>query len=168
MFPIDFLTAERIVCNSQATSKKRILQEIGTLLAYSSTSLTADTVFDSLLERERLGSTGLGQGIALPHARIDGIEQACGAFLQLEEPAQFEAIDNQPVDLVFGLLVPTSATEEHLQLLAQLASMFGNSDFCTQLRQAENRDNIMRQIMQLAETAPKPEPETEPPPLEDI
>jgi PTS system nitrogen regulatory IIA component len=154
VFAIDFLTAERISCNSQAGSKKRILQEIGALLAYSSPRLTADAVFDSLLERERLGSTGLGKGVALPHARMDDIDQACGAFLQLREPVSFDAIDNQPVDLVFGLLVPSSATDEHLQLLAQLASMFSNSAFCEQLRQEHHQDNILRHIMQLDHDTP--------------
>ncbi len=156
MFAIDFLTAERISCNSQAASKKRILQEIGALLAYASPSLSADAVFDSLLERERLGSTGLGQGVALPHARMADIDQACGAFLQLQEPVPFDAIDNQPVDLIFGLLVPSSATDEHLQLLAQLASMFSNRDFCEQLRQAQHPSNILRQIMQLNSNTPNP------------
>ncbi len=149
MFAIDFITAERIACNSQATSKKRILQDIGALLACSSPDLDAGAVFDSLLERERIGSTGLGQGVALPHARMDNIDKACGAFLQLQKPVQFDSIDNQPVDLVFGLLVPSSATDEHLQILAQLASMFSNADFCEQLRQAQRQDEVLRLITQL-------------------
>jgi PTS system nitrogen regulatory IIA component len=85
---------------------------------------------------------------------MDDIDQACGAFLQLQEPVSFDAIDNQPVDLVFGLLVPSSATDEHLQLLAQLASMFSNSDFCEQLRQTKQQSNILRYIMQLDHDTP--------------
>lgn len=144
MFPADFLTGERIsFCNS-AASKKRILEEVGRLLASTASDLTQDLVFDKLLERERLGSTGLGQGIALPHARMPGIKQAYGAFLQLDESADFDAIDQQPVDLVFGLLVPEEATQEHLQLLAMLASLFSRDAFCQQLRNAGSHDQLMQ------------------------
>ncbi|OQX46921.1 MAG: PTS sugar transporter subunit IIA, partial [Candidatus Sedimenticola endophacoides] len=83
MLPANFLTPERISCGNEASSKKRVLEEIGKLLASSSAELTQEMVFDKLLERERLGSTGLGLGIGLPHARMAGVEQACGAFIQL-------------------------------------------------------------------------------------
>ncbi len=147
MFSENFLVAERIRCKDPATSKKRALQQVGKLLALSSPTLEEEDVFEKLLARERLGSTGLGYGIALPHARIEGITEARGAFVQLAEPVQFDAIDNQMVDLVFGLLVPQAATDEHLQLLAKLASLFSNGDFCSRLREARDPEEVLRQIL---------------------
>ena len=146
MFSEDFINTGRISCRNPAASKKRVLQSLGELLAQSTPELSPDETFDKLLERERLGSTGLGHGIALPHARVTGIDRAYGAFIQLEESVDFDAIDNQPVDLIFGLLVPESATKEHLQLLAHLASMFSNAGFCEKLRRATQPEEIMQQI----------------------
>jgi PTS system nitrogen regulatory IIA component len=146
VFSEDFITTERISCDNSASSKKRALQNLGELLAQSAPELSSDEVFDKLLERERLGSTGLGHGIALPHARVDGIDTAYGAFIQLGTGIDFDAIDNQPVDLVFGLLVPESATKEHLQLLAHLASMFSNAEFSEKLRQATQPEKVMQLI----------------------
>ncbi len=146
MFSNNFINAERISCGNTAVSKKRALQNLGELLALSAPELNPDGTFDKLLERERLGSTGLGHGIALPHARVNGIDEAYGAFIQLEDGVNFDAIDNQPVDLIFGLLVPESATKEHLQLLAHLASMFSDAGFCEKLRQATHPEQIMQQI----------------------
>jgi len=148
MFPENFLTLDRISPKSGAGSKKRILEEIGALLASATPGLTPEQVFDKLLERERLGSTGLGQGIALPHARIEGVENACGALIQLESGVDFDAIDNHKVDIVFGLMVPQQATEEHLQLLAQLATLFSNEKFCSRLRETEQSESILELINQ--------------------
>ncbi len=144
MFSENFIDPERISCRNSATSKKRALQSLGELLAQSTPELSANETFDKLLERERLGSTGLGHGIALPHARVSGTEKAYGAFIQLEAGVDFDSIDNQPVDLIFGLLVPESATKEHLQLLAQLASMFSNAGFCEKLRRATQPEEVMQ------------------------
>ncbi len=146
VFSENFINSERVSCGNTATSKKRALQSLGELLALAEPELSPNDTFDKLLERERLGSTGLGHGIALPHARVSGIEKAYGAFIQLETSVDFDAIDNQPVDLIFGLLVPESATKEHLQLLAQLASMFSNAEFCEKLRQATQPEEVMQQI----------------------
>ena len=146
MFTNNFFNIERISCGNSAASKKRVLQSLGELLAQSAPELSPDDTFDKLLERERLGSTGLGHGIALPHARVTGIDEAYGAFVQLGASVDFDAIDNQPVDLIFGLLVPESATKEHLQLLAHLASMFSNAEFCEKLRQSTQPEEIMQHI----------------------
>ncbi|PLY16520.1 MAG: PTS sugar transporter subunit IIA [Sedimenticola sp.] len=156
MLPANFLTIERISCSNKAASKKRTLEEMGRLLSSSSPELTPEAVFDKLLERERLGSTGLGHGIGLPHARMAGIDKAYGAFIQLSDGVDYDAIDNQPVDLVFGLLVPEEATQEHLQLLASLATLFSNAQFCTKLRESKDPEVIRYNIMNrelLAETA---------------
>ena len=143
MFPANFITATRIECGHQASSKKRALERIGELLTSAAPNLSSEEVFEQLLERERLGSTGLGHGIALPHARINGLTQACGALLHLENSIDYDAIDGQPVDLIFGLLVPHDATQEHLQLLARLATLFSNAEFRDRLREAPDGEAIM-------------------------
>ncbi|MCB1858916.1 MAG: PTS IIA-like nitrogen regulatory protein PtsN [Gammaproteobacteria bacterium] len=148
MFPENFLSAGRIKPRSEATSKKRVLEEIGDLLSSSVPDLPPERIFDKLLERERLGSTGVGQGIALPHARIQGVSVAKGALIHLEAAVDFDAIDNQGVDLVFGLIVPEMATEEHLKLLAQLATLFSDQDFCGRLRDATTSDQMLSIIEQ--------------------
>ena len=156
MFPANFLNVERISCGNAAGSKKRVLEEVGRLLASSTSELTQDKVFDKLLERERLGSTGLGHGVALPHARMAGVEQAWGAFIQLSEGVDFDAIDGEKIDLAFGLLVPEEATQEHLTLLAKLASLFSDDALCAKLRSAKSEEQIHRLIQQweqLARTA---------------
>jgi PTS system nitrogen regulatory IIA component len=151
MFPNGFLLQKRIGCNVEAASKKRVLEQLGQRLAESVPELTQDLVFDALLERERLGSTGLGKGIALPHARMTLVDRAMGAFIKLNEGIDFDAIDGEPVDLAFAMLVPEEATDEHLQLLSTLAHMFSDSAFCTQLRQAESDQELFQLIIQREE-----------------
>lgn len=148
MFPDCFLLEERIGCNVQAASKKRVLEQLGQRLAESVPDLTQDLVFDALLERERLGSTGLGKGIALPHARMALVDRAIGAFVKLNDGVDFDAIDSEPVDLAFAMLVPEEATDEHLQLLSNLARIFSDSDFCTKLRQTESDHDLFQLIRQ--------------------
>ncbi len=146
MFPLNFITTERIACGLDISSKKRVLQQLGEMLASSTADLSREAVFEHLLERERLGSTGLGHGIALPHARMPTLERAVGAFVQLSSGVDFDAVDDCPVDLAFGLLVPQEATEEHLQLLAKLASMFSNELLCEKLRNGENEQELLQRI----------------------
>lgn len=153
MFPKNFINAERISCQNPAGSKKRVLEEISRLLVTAVPAVTADQVFDRLLERERLGSTGLGQGIALPHARMADVSEAYGTLIQLQSGVDFDAIDNRPVDLAFGLVVPQDATQEHLQLLAKLASLFSSEEFCARLRAARDPDTMLREILQREELA---------------
>ncbi|MEO5343221.1 MAG: PTS sugar transporter subunit IIA [Gammaproteobacteria bacterium SHHR-1] len=142
MFPENFLIAERIALDLEAGSKKRVLEVLAELLHTDRQDTTA--VFDQLLERERLGSTGMGQGIALPHARLEGLSQARGCFVRLAQGVDFAAVDAEPVDLVFGLLVPGAATQEHLQLLAGLAGRFRDAHLCTQLRQGQSPQQVLQ------------------------
>lgn len=146
MFPANFLNIERISSANSAASKKRALEEMGRLLSSAAPGLAPEEVFDKLLERERLGSTGLGHGIGLPHARMSGVDTAYGAFIQLATGIDYDAIDKEPVDLIFGLLVPEEATQEHLQLLANLALLFNNADFCKTLRQSRDPEIIRYHI----------------------
>ena len=121
------LTLENIVLDLEASSKKRVFEQVGVLLE-NSQGIARSVVFDSLFARERLGSTGLGQGVAIPHGRIKGLKEATGAFLRLGVPVPFDSPDGKPVSLLFVLLVPEQATEQHLQILSELAQRF--SDRC--------------------------------------
>jgi len=154
MFPPQLIVADRIGYNLEISSKKRLLEILGALLASASPSLSPETVFERLLERERLGSTGLGHGVALPHTRIKEVTEAVGAFIQIREGVEFDAIDNRPVDLAFALLVPEEANEMHLQLLAQLASMFSDQQLRRDLRGAVSKDRILA-ILEGWESNPK-------------
>lgn len=144
MLPTALLALDRIAVNLSMSSKKRALEQAAQLLDVAREEPNAEQIFERLLERERLGSTGLAGGVALPHARMPGITEARGAFLRLTEAVEFESMDGQPVDLVFALLVPEEATEEHLQLLANLAELFGQAENCARLRQADGPEAVLR------------------------
>ncbi|HHH38829.1 MAG TPA: PTS sugar transporter subunit IIA, partial [Sedimenticola sp.] len=137
------MTLERVSAHHPAGSKKRLLEAAGALLAGAVEGLEPGQVFERLLERERLGSTGMGQGIALPHARMAGVERAVGTLIQLDKGIDFDAIDGQPVDLVFALLVPEQATGEHLDILAGLARLFSDPAFASRLREAEDAAGLL-------------------------
>jgi PTS system nitrogen regulatory IIA component len=143
MFPPQFIASERIGNNLEIASKKRLLEVLAELLASDTPGLSPEAVFERLLERERLGSTGLGHGIALPHARMKDVDAAVGAFAQLRSGVDFDAMDDQPVDLAFAMLVPESASEIHLQLLSKLATMFDKSELRQQLRDAGDQQTIL-------------------------
>lgn len=137
MLPKGILEPGSVSIADPASSKKRILEQAARLLAGTADEPDPEQIFERLLERERLGSTGLAGGVALPHARMPGIDESRGAFLQLAEAVEFDALDGSPVDLVFALLVPENANEEHLQLLARLAAMFNDEELRRRLREAE-------------------------------
>ena len=122
----EILTPDSIQLDSDATSKKRVLESVSQLLAGCNESLSPRAVFDCLLAREKLGSTSLGHGVAIPHARLAGLDKAVGVFLRVSKGVDFDSPDNEPVDLVFALLVPENSTEEHLQVLASIASYFNS------------------------------------------
>lgn len=131
----ELLPPANVVIDLDASSKKRVFEQAG-LLFENNHGIARSVVFDSLFSRERLGSTGLGQGIAIPHGRIKGLREAAGAFLRLATPVQFDAPDGRPVTMLFVLLVPEQANEHHLQLLSELAQMFSDRDFREQLQNA--------------------------------
>lgn len=126
------LPPSNIALDLDLTSKKRLFEQAG-LLFENNQGIARSKVFDSLFARERLGSTGLGQGIAIPHGRIKGLKEAVGAFVRLVTPVPFDAPDDNPVSLVFVLLVPEQATERHLQILSELAQMLGDRELRTRL-----------------------------------
>ncbi len=140
----DILSPERVLCNVETGSKKAALEILANLIASADSTLTQSEVFDSLLARERLGSTGLGQGIALPHGRLKHGNKTLGAFVRLQAGIDYDAIDQGPVDLLFALLVPEESTQEHLEILSKLAEMFSNHKFLEQLKNEPSSDNVFR------------------------
>jgi PTS system nitrogen regulatory IIA component len=132
------LSPDRVVCCDDIGSKKRLLEELAELLGSSSQQLPQQEIYDSLLNRERLGSTGLGKGVALPHGRLASLAEPVCAFIKVDPAVDFDAADGQPVDLVFSLLVPEDSTEEHLQVLSTIAEIFSNPGICTALRQCQS------------------------------
>lgn len=136
MHLIDLLSPARVVAGASLSSKKRLLEQLATLLAEDTDAEIERRVFDSLCAREKLGSTGLGHGVAIPHGRTSALPGAVGAFLRLSEPIDFGALDGRPVDLVFALAVPEHFSHQHLLLLSQLAEMFSDAAFCARLRDA--------------------------------
>ena len=119
------LPEANVLVDLDVSSKKRVFEQVG-LLFENSIHIARSIVFDSLFAREKLGSTGLGQGVAIPHGRIKGLKEAAGALVRLKEPIPFEAPDGQNVALIFVLLVPDRATDVHLQILSELAQMFSD------------------------------------------
>lgn len=140
------LSPTRVACHQDSSSKKRSLELLSHLLSTALPAFSEGELFDSLVGRERLGSTGLGHGVALPHGRINGLEAPIAAFVTLRNGVDYDAIDNQPVDLLFALLVPEESTEEHLQILARLASMFSNADLCATLRNCNSSEQCLDEI----------------------
>lgn len=137
------LAPENIVLDVDASSKKRVFEKVG-LLFENNQGIARSAVFDSLFAREKLGSTGLGRGIAIPHGRIKGLKEARGAFLRLTTPVPFDSPDGQPVSLLFVLLVPEQATEQHLQILSELAERFSDRTCREALSTADSPDTIRK------------------------
>ncbi|HEU0197406.1 MAG TPA: PTS sugar transporter subunit IIA [Nevskiaceae bacterium] len=136
------LSADRVAVGVVSASKKRTLEEVSTLLAHGSVSLSGTDILSSLAGREKLGSTGLGHGVAIPHGRVAGVTGTVGAFIRLRYPIDYESHDGQAVDLVFGLLVPENSTSEHLQHLAAVAERFSDEDFCAKIRAASDAGQV--------------------------
>ena len=133
----DLIEAGAVRSIGSVTSKKRLFQEIGEI-SFAAYGIKADNVIQALQERETLGPTGVGHGIALPHARLDGIDGVRGVFVRLEKALEFEAIDRQPVDLIFALLAPLESGVEHLKALALVSRTMRDAGLCAKLRANTN------------------------------
>jgi nitrogen PTS system EIIA component len=133
---IDLLAPEAVLSSLRVHSKKQLLQELSTR-AGGLTGLPERRIFETLVERERLGSTGMGQGIAIPHGRMAGLPRIVGLFARLETPIAYDAVDDQPVDLVFLLLAPEDAGADHLKALARVSRLLRNQATCEKLRAAK-------------------------------
>lgn len=137
----DLVSPQAIVPQLRVAGKKQLLQELANRIAPMS-GLAPRVVFEALLERERLGATGVGSGIAIPHAKLAGLDRIYGLFARLSEPVDFDAIDDQPVDLVFLLIVPEAAGADHLKALARISRLLRNQQTCEKLRAAEDASAI--------------------------
>jgi len=141
------INADNISCHNSASSKKRILENISHMLAKNTDATTADNIFQALLERERLGSTGLGKGVAIPHARIPGLTHTIAAMMTTESPVNYESADKKPVDIAFGLLVPEDDGDHHLQHLSRLVTLFRQAETCQKIRQAQDAEQIFELLL---------------------
>lgn len=139
----DIITPDRVIAQMPASSKKRAFETISKLLAdHSDTSLNASEIFDTLIARERLGTTAIDHGVAIPHGRVNNCEQTIGVFVQLSEGIDCDAMDRKKVNLLFALLVPEQSTDEHLQLLGRLAQMFSSTELREELHKAKDSQTL--------------------------
>ncbi|MEY4590433.1 MAG: IIA-like nitrogen-regulatory protein PtsN [Pseudomonadota bacterium] len=138
----NLLTPERCLAKHTCSSKKRLLEKLAELIAQNTPGISAELLFTQLINRERLGSTGVGEGIAIPHCRFDTQGATLGALITLAEPIDFDAVDNQPVDVVFAMLVPTDANEQHLLTLASLAEALQSQHYVEGLRQSTDNTGL--------------------------
>ncbi|MEH6591729.1 MAG: PTS IIA-like nitrogen regulatory protein PtsN [Halioglobus sp.] len=138
----EILTPGRTACRIPGVSKKRLFETIAKIINRDQVSLPYSLVLSSLISREKLGSTGLGHGIAIPHCRIDNCTHAMGVLVTLEEAIDFDAPDNQPVDMLFVLLVPQEAEQKHLDILASVAGLFSQDEFCNSIRNAKDTESL--------------------------
>lgn len=138
----NLITPGRTLCGVEGGSKKRALELLANTIAQDIPDIDADDLFRRLIGRERLGSTGIGHGIAIPHCRAEHCNGTVGALITLVDPIDFDAIDSQPVDILFAMLVPEDAHSEHLQTLAALAAALNNADYRQSLRAAKSNDAL--------------------------
>ncbi|CAA7612603.1 PTS IIA-like nitrogen regulatory protein PtsN [Magnetospirillum sp. SS-4] len=137
----DLISPAAVIPNLRATSKKQALQDLARRAA-DITGLHERAIFDVLLERERLGTTGVGNGIAIPHGKLSSLDRLHGLFARLERPIQFDSIDEQPVDLIFLLLAPESAGADHLKALARVSRLLRDKSVCEKLRGTDNSEAL--------------------------
>ncbi len=138
----DILSPDRCHCRIEGISKKRILTKISEIVSENIDTLDPAEVFDALMAREQLGTTGLGNGIAIPHCRIENCDSIIGALITLDLPIDFDSLDNKPVDILFVLLVPHEENDEHVRTLAELASLFNDEDFCYTVRHTLDNEDL--------------------------
>ena len=140
------LPPSNVLVGLDATSKKRVFEQAA-LLFENHQGIERGKVFDSLFARERLGSTGLGQGVAVPHGRIKGLREAVGAFIRVADPIPFDAPDGKPVSILIFLLVPEQATQQHLEILSELAQMLSDRDFRASLAGAPEAGDVHKLLV---------------------
>ena len=137
----DFLTPDRVILDLKPGSKRQALKELAGRAA-AVTGLDAQELREALSERERLGTTGIGGGIAIPHAKLPGLDHLVGLFARLDKPVDFDAVDDRPVDLIFLLLAPDNSAAEHLKALARVARLMREEGVCLRLRRQDDADAV--------------------------
>lgn len=146
MYIQNLLSRQRVSIGLPAPDKERLFEQVGALLHEGATDLEADRASAALNAREQLGSTGIGGGVALPHGRVKGLATAVGAFCTLRNTLDYDAIDQKPVNMVFALLVPEEASDEHLKILAELAGLFSNKAWRERLLAARTSEELYDQL----------------------
>jgi PTS system nitrogen regulatory IIA component len=144
----DLISPESVLPDVRASSKKRLLEVISQALARDDESLNSREIFESLCARERLGSTGLGNGVAIPHGRVSGSSRVQAVFIRLAKPLAFDAVDGKPVDLLFALAVPEHCTSDHLKLLSEIAEKFSDQELLHDLRNTDDANELARLLAQ--------------------
>jgi len=147
----DVLSPELTRCAFSGRSKKRIIEALSQLLAkhLNGEPELSERLFDNFVAREKLGSTGLGKGVAIPHCRTSGVKKIHGCLVKLTHPVDFDAIDDQPVDLIFALVVPEEKNDEHLSTLARIASIMQNDDYRKRLRNCSEDAILYNTVLEL-------------------
>ena len=143
----EIINADAVLCNAHARSKKHCLEILSELLVRSTPDISADEIFESLIERERLGCTSLDMGVAFPHCRVDGLGRNIAAMIKLSEPIDFDAPDGEPVDLVFGLMVPAQIDESHHADIRMIANILGDPELRGKLRDAASSSELYDSLM---------------------
>jgi PTS system nitrogen regulatory IIA component len=143
MLVSDLLSPERVLPQVRTSSKKKLLELVSEALVQNDDTLNSREVFESLCARERLGSTGLGKGVAIPHGRVHGSSAVQAVFIRLSKPLAYDAIDGEPVDLLFALAVPENCTSDHLKLLSQIAERFSDAELLKKLRSAKDVNELI-------------------------
>lgn len=144
----DLLSPDTVLPHVRTSSKKRLLEVISKALAEEDDDLDSREVFESLCAREKLGSTGLGNGVAIPHGRVTGSSRVRAAFVRLSKPLAYDSVDGKPVDLLFALAVPEQCTSDHLKLLSEIAEKFSDQGLLDQLRKTEDANELVRLLSQ--------------------
>lgn len=147
----DLLTPDRVIAGLRATSKKQVLQELARHAA-EMCGINERAIFDVLLERERLGTTGVGNGIAIPHGKLNQLNGLYGLFARVEKPVDFDAIDDDPVDLIFLLLAPEGAGADHLKALARVSRLLRDDQVCAKLRGSDSNDALYAILTEQSES----------------
>lgn len=149
MIPLEqVLSTELTFIETFGASKKKVLQTTAERLSRALSDISDLEIFDQLIARERLGSTGIGSGVAVPHCRLDNLQQPVAALIKLPTAIDFEAIDHKPVDLIFALIVPSDATDEHLQLLASVVERFNDPENLKKIRQSPDTQSLYTRFIE--------------------
>ena len=149
----EIITPDRAQVLTDVTSKKRALETLSDILGEATPYVSNNEIFTALIGREKLGSTGIGDGVGIPHGRLKGLEECVGAMVRLDQGIDFEAPDDAPVDILFGLLVPQESTEEHLKILRNLAELFSDGDCLKKLRSAANGKELVDALVEFDQVA---------------
>ena len=153
----EIINPDAVLCNAHARSKKHCLEILSELIVHSNSDIAADEIFESLIERERLGCTGLDMGVAFPHCRVDGLKQSVAALIRLSEAVDFDAADGEPVDLVFGLMVPLNLEDCHYADIKMITSLLGDPGLRGRLRSASTSSELYDSLLHAGSlSAPDP------------